>query len=142
MRSVRTWLWVFALLAAPAAAQMAPMMRAVQPSPQVVIDYQAQYQQEVEKNKALRGENTSLKAQLAAFASRGGSRVTAYCETPVLSRNTTGASNDCSNNGFGCEPVSGLCRTSAHSSDECAAGYVYCSVHANCVRSADECRSD
>jgi hypothetical protein len=140
MRSVRTWLWVFALLAAPAAAQMAPMMRAVQLSPQAVIDYQAQYQQEVEKNKALRGENTSLKAQLAAFAGRGGSRVTAYCETPTLSRNTAGASNDCSNNGFGCEPVSGLCRTTAHSSDECAAGYVYCSVHANCVRSADECR--
>ena len=106
-----------------------------------VIDYQAQYQKEVEKNKTLRNENTSLRSQLDAYTSRTGSRVTAYCETPTLSRNTAGASNDCSRNGFGCEPVSGLCRTQAHSSDECAAGYVYCSLHNNCVQTAQECES-
>ena len=106
-----------------------------------VIDYQAQYQKEVEKNKTLRNENTSLRAQLDAYTSRTGSRVTAYCETPTRSRNTAGASSDCSRNGFGCEPVSGLCRTTAHSTDECAAGYVYCSLHNNCVQTAQECES-
>jgi hypothetical protein len=104
-----------------------------------VIDYQAQYAKEVEKNKVLRNENTSLRAQLDSYTSRTGARVTAYCETPTLSRNTAGASNDCSRNGFGCEPVSGLCRTVAHSTDECAAGYVYCSLHNNCVQTAQEC---
>lgn len=104
-----------------------------------VIDYQAQYAKEVEKNKALRNENTSLRAQLDSYTSRTGTHVTAYCETPTLSRTTAGASNDCSRTGFGCEPVSGLCRTQAHSSDECAAGYVYCSLHNNCVQTAREC---
>jgi hypothetical protein len=116
--------------AAPAAAPSA-----------AVIDYQAQYQKELEKNKALRNQNASLQAQLDAFTSRTGTRVTAYCETSTLSRNTAGASNDCSTNGFGCEPVSGLCRTVAHSTDECAAGYVYCSLHNNCVRTAQECEN-
>jgi len=98
-----------------------------------VIDYQAQYRQEVEKNKTLRNENTSLRAQLDSYTSRTGSHVTAYCESQTVSRNTAGASNDCSHNGFGCEPVSGLCRTTAHSSDECAPGYVYCSTNNTCV---------
>ncbi|HSR65102.1 MAG TPA: hypothetical protein VLM17_05795 [Xanthomonadaceae bacterium] len=130
----------------PAAAQVRmlqvqPAARPAVQSPSVAVDYQAQYRQEVEKNKALRAQNASLKAQLDAYTSRTGSRVSAYCERATLSRNTAGASNDCSSNGFRCEPVSGLCRTVAHSSDECAAGYVYCSVHGNCVRSAQECQS-
>jgi hypothetical protein len=129
----------------PVAAQVR-MVKLPQAAPQTaaapsaaVIDFQAQYAKEVEKNKALRNENTSLRAQLDSYTSRTGTRVTAYCETPTLSRNTAGASNDCSRTGFGCEPVSGLCRTQAHSSDECAAGYVYCSLHNNCVQTAQEC---
>jgi len=129
----------------PVAAQVR-MVKLPQAAPQTaaapsaaVIDFQAQYAKEVEKNKALRDENTSLRAQLDSYTSRTGARVTAYCETPTLSRNTAGASNDCSRTGFGCEPVSGLCRTQAHSTDECAAGYVYCSLHNNCVQTAQEC---
>jgi hypothetical protein len=131
----------------PVAAQVR-MVKLPQAAPQTaaapsaaVIDFQAQYAKEVEKNKALRNENTSLRAQLDSYTSRTGTRVTAYCETPTLSRNTAGASNDCSRTGFGCEPVSGLCRTQAHSTDECAAGYVYCSLHNNCVQTAQECES-
>jgi len=119
----------------PAAPQTAA------PPTAAVIDFQAQYAKEVEKNKALRNENTSLRSQLDNYTSRTGARVTAYCETTSLSRNTAGASNDCSRTGFGCEPVSGLCRTQAHSTDECAAGYVYCSLHNNCVQTAQECES-
>ena len=151
---MRTWKFVVAGLVLvalmpialhPAVAQVR-MVKLPQDAPQAatapnaaVIDYQAQYQKEVEKNKALRNENTSLRSQLDAYTSRTGSRVTAYCETPTRSRNTAGASSDCSRNGFGCEPVSGLCRTTAHSTDECAAGYVYCSLHNNCVQTAQEC---
>jgi hypothetical protein len=148
---MRTWgiaivgLGLVALL--PVAAQVR-MVKLPQAAPQTaaaptaaVIDFQAQYAKEVAKNKELRNENTSLRAQLDSYTSRTGTRVTAYCETPTLSRNTAGASNDCSRNGFGCEPVSGLCRTQAHSSDECAAGYVYCSLHDNCVQTAQECQS-
>jgi hypothetical protein len=147
---MRKWKLVVAGLAlitlVPVAAQVR-MVKLPQPAATTtaavpstaVIDWQAQYRKEVEKNKALRNENTSLQSQLAAYTSRTGSRVTAYCETPTLSRNTAGASNDCSRNGFGCEPVSGLCRTVAHSSDECAAGYVFCSLHNTCVQTAQEC---
>lgn len=145
---MRKWGIVFAglLVAAlvPAAAQvrMLQVPQAARPaaaSQAADIDYQAQYREEVEKNKALRAENTSLKAQLDGYTSRTGSHVTAYCETPTLSRNTAGARNDCSASGFGCEPVSGLCRTVAHSTDECAAGYTWCSVHNTCVRTPQEC---
>ncbi|MGN6513189.1 MAG: hypothetical protein ACTHKZ_06385 [Lysobacteraceae bacterium] len=130
-----------ALLPAGAQVRMVqvPQQAARPANPAAAIDYQAQYRQEVEKNRALRAENASLKAQLDGYTSRTGSRVTAYCETPTLSRNTAGASNDCSRNGFGCEPVSGLCRTVAHSSDECAAGYTWCSLNNACVRTAREC---
>lgn len=40
----------------------------------VVIDYQAQYMQEHEKNKQLRAENDALKQQVADFTALGGSR--------------------------------------------------------------------
>lgn len=143
---MRKWTLLFAGLALaallPAAAQVRMMQvpQAARPATQAVqIDYQAQYRQEVDKNKALRAENASLKAQLDSYTSRTGSRVTAYCETPSLSRNTAGASNDCSRSGFGCEPVTGLCRTVAHSTDECAAGYVWCSLNNACVRTPQEC---
>lgn len=146
MRIARSVLAGFALAALLPAAAQVRMVKLPQPTASAaapaaaVIDYQAQYEKERAKNQALREENSSLQSQLAAYTGRTGSRVTAYCETPELSRNTAGARNDCSRNGFGCEPVSGLCRTVAHSSDECAAGYVYCSRYANCVRTADECR--
>ena len=96
-------------------------------APQVApaaIDFQAQYRKEVEKNRQLRSENTDLRQQLAEYTRRGGSLVHAYCETETLSRNTAGASEDCSIDGYKCEPVSGLCRTSANDSAQCADGYL------------------
>lgn len=110
----------------PAGRVVAPAARAVSPqlSQALAIDYQAQYRKEVEKNKQLRGENDGLRQQLAEYTRRGGSLVHAYCETRTLSRNTAGASNDCSHNGYTCEPVSGLCRTSANDSDQCSDGFL------------------
>lgn len=97
-------------------------------------DYQALYQKEAEKNRALRAEVASLTTRIAELTRPGGSLVQAYCETETVSRNTAGARNDCGATGYGCEPVSGLCRTSARSTLECAAGYVYCATNSSCVQ--------
>lgn len=106
----------------------------------MAIDYRQQWEQERAKNQALRSENARLSQQLAEWTGRGGSQVHAYCETPTLSRNSAGASNDCAVSGFACEPVSGLCRTVANSSADCAAGYIYCATSRQCVRDANGCR--
>ena len=122
-----------AIALVPAIAQnmpAAPAMQGVRPavSPQLAhamdIDYQAQYRKEVQKNKQLRGENTDLRQQLAEYTRHGGSLVHAYCETETVSRNTAGARNDCAPTGYKCEPVSGLCRTSANDSIQCADGFL------------------
>lgn len=106
----------------------------------LVKDYESMYRKEAEKNRQLKAEVQTLTDRIAELTRHGGSLVQAYCETPSMSRNTAGASNDCAAAGFGCEPVSGLCRTTARSSDQCAAGFVYCSKYANCVRTAQECQ--
>ena len=103
-------------------------------------DYEALYRKEVEKNRELKGTVDSLSARIAEMTRPGGRLVQAYCESNVVSRNTAGATSDCSAAGYACEPVSGLCRTSAQISDHCAAGFTYCSIHSNCVRTANECQ--
>lgn len=131
------------LLHTSAWAQTAPVTR-----PMVVpklggaidVDYKAQFEQERARNQRLREENGNLRATLDAWTARGGSLVHAYCETPTRSANSAGASNDCAASGYTCEPVSGLCRTSAADSGQCAAGYTWCVYGNRCVRSADECR--
>jgi len=112
--------------APPMSRVPAPAARTVSPqlSQALAIDWQAQYRKEVEKNQGLRGENDGLRHQLAEYTRRGGSLVHAYCETRTVSRNTAGASNDCARDGYTCEPVSGLCRTSANDSDQCSDGFL------------------
>ena len=82
---------------------------------------------------------TGLRSQLEAWTGKGGSLVHAYCETPSLSRNSAGASNDCATSGYNCEPVSGLCRTSAANSSECAAGYNWCVYGNRCIPKSATC---
>ena len=131
------------LLASPTALAQNPPR--VAPTPAVpakaitAIDYQALYRSEVEKNKDLKGQVASLTQRIDEMTRPDGSLVRAYCETPTMSRNTAGASNDCGRNGFACEPVSGLCRTSARSTSECAPGYIYCATNAGCVPNAAAC---
>lgn len=86
-----------------------------------------------QNNAALRDEIRSLQDQLSAYTNKGGSRVTAYCESSTISRNTAGATNNCAQAGYGCEPVSGLCRTSAQYSDHCAPGFVMDASSNRCV---------
>jgi len=126
MKQLSRWAVLALLVSAPLAAQnvsqvkpmMAPCVGAM------AIDYKQQWEKEREKNQQLRQENANLHAQLAAWTRKGGSQVHAYCETPTLSVNSAGARNDCAASGYGCEPVSGLCRTIVRSSDQCAPGYL------------------
>lgn len=145
---------LLALVAGLASAQTVQRIRPVGPAAATTVappaaevaagtlpkDYEALYRKEAEKARELRAEVQSLTARLAEISRPGGSLVQAYCESPTLSRNTAGASNDCASAGYACEPVSGLCRTSARSSADCAAGSVYCATRANCVRTAEECQ--
>lgn len=120
-------------LAAQNAATLRPMVAPVKVDA-VQVDWKVQYDKERAKNQELRGQVASLQAELASWTSKGGSQVHAYCETETLSRNTAGASNDCAASGYKCERVSGLCRTSANSSAECAGSWLYCATTRQCVR--------
>lgn len=115
-------------LAAQNAATLRPMVAPVKVAPvkvdAVQVDWKVQYDKERAKNQALRGQVASLQAELASWTSKGGSQVHAYCETETLSRNSAGARNDCAASGYRCEPVSGLCRTSARVTADCAPYFV------------------
>lgn len=130
-------------LSPPVAAQAAPVLRpmvAPRIAASTAIDYKAQYEQERARNQQLRDENGDLRATLAAWTSKGGSLVHAYCATPTRSASSAGASNDCGASGYTCEPVSGLCRTSAADSSQCASGHTWCVYGNRCVRSASDCK--
>jgi len=122
------------LVAAPLSAQNVSSVRPIAtPNISAIqIDYKAKWEQERSKNQQLRDENSGLRAQLDAWTNKGGSQVHAYCETPTLSVSSAGARNDCAASGYGCEPVSGLCRTVARSSNDCAPGFLMNVDH--CVR--------
>ena len=126
MKPVSRWAVLALLMSAPLAAQN---VSAVKPmvAPNVgavAIDYKQQWEKEREKNQQLRQDNARLQSQLAEWTRKGGSLVHAYCETPTMSVNSVGARSDCAANGYGCEPVSGLCRTVVRSSDQCAPGFL------------------
>lgn len=126
MKHRNRWILLLLLVAAPLSAQnvvgMKPM--AVPNVNAVQVDYRQQFEKEREKNQQLRAENARLQSQLAEWTRRGGSLVHAYCETPTVSANSSGARNDCAATGYGCEPVSGLCRTVARTSNDCAPGFL------------------
>ena len=78
----------------------------------------------------LRQERRELNAKLAEAVATieqmtkpGGSLVRAYCESPEVSRNTAGATENCGR--YQCGQVDGLCKKSCSgaSAGECASGY-------------------
>lgn len=121
-------------VSAPAAAQVT-QLRPITPQidTSVQIDYRAEYEKLRARNQELRAENAALRAQLDEWTRRGGSLVHAYCESDTVSRSTAGDRNDCAASGYACEPVSGLCRTSANSSADCAGTWIYCPTNRQCV---------
>lgn len=143
MKHRNVWiLLILLLVAAPLAAQNAtPVRPMATPNLNVIqVDYKQQWEKEREKNQQLRAENASLQSQLAEWTRKGGSQVHAYCEAPTLSVNSAGSRNDCAASGYTCEPVSGLCRTSAANGSECAIGRQWCVYGNRCVASPAECK--
>ncbi|QNP41779.1 hypothetical protein [Lysobacter solisilvae (ex Woo and Kim 2020)] len=127
MNRIARWALLALLVSAPLSAQNTAAIRPmVAPTNinAVQIDYKQQWEKEREKNQQLRSENANLQSQLAEWTRKGGSLVHAYCEAPTVSVNSAGARNDCAASGYGCEPVSGLCRTVARSSMDCAPGFL------------------
>ena len=100
-------------------AQLKPIQlnQAVQPNQLVLNTPEAVAAREIaqlkRENARLQAENELLKSQVNGYSVLGGSQVHAYCAagTNTLSKNTTGAENNCAGAGYTCEPVSGLCRT-------------------------------
>lgn len=134
MKHRNGWILLALLVAAPLAAQnVTPIKPMATPNLNAIqVDYKQQYEKEREKNQQLRAENANLQSQLAEWTRKGGSLVHAYCETPTMSASSAGARNDCAASGYNCEPVSGLCRTVARTSDDCAPGFLMNVDH--CVR--------
>lgn len=128
-----------AAVAAQAQTAIQPIkLQSVQPNVQVaqVKDPALEVARLERENKRLREENEALKKRVDDFTRLGGSEVHAYCPagSPTLSRNTSGAENNCGAAGYTCEPVSGLCRTSCQTSDMCAGGFTCDTGAQQCVR--------
>jgi hypothetical protein len=126
--------------AKPATAATPAKVAAPADAATVQPDYRAELEKARARNKQLRAENDTLRAQLVQWTSKEGSRVLAYCETPTMSANSAGARNDCASAGYTCEPVSGLCRTSAANGSQCAGSRIWCVYGNRCVTSAAECK--
>jgi hypothetical protein len=125
MRHFNRWMLLSLMVAMPLAAQTLNGVKPITPNINAIqVDWKQQFEKEREKNRKLREENGQLQSQLAEWTRKGGSLVHAYCETRTISANSAGARYDCSVSGYTCEPVSGVCRTSARSSDECATGFL------------------
>lgn len=134
---MKAWAMVCAVLLLASASVLAQSMRPITVTPEAVRAMEVDpspCKPHVDRNKQLRAENEALKARIDGFTRLGGSHVVAYCENPSTSRNTAGASADCSLAGYNCEPVSGQCRTTCQTSDMCSGGFVCDTGARQCVR--------
>lgn len=114
------------LVGAAAAQNLQPIKLAPTVRPNVdaaQIDQAALEKAALEReNKRLREENAALNKRVTDLTSLGGSEVHAYCATPTTSANTAGASANCAASGYGCDQVTGLCKTRCDTSNDCAGG--------------------
>jgi len=162
MRKPLLVLAAFAALAVPALAQIAPVriVRPVEPPPQVqAIRITPQDQQLTfdvandperakamiaklrAKNRELRGQMSltlsdlqSLRAELDAITSRGGSLVRAQCMSATLSRRTDGSGEEnCAASGYTCGEVEGTCHRQCTTSNQCAPGFLCDTSVSRCV---------
>ena len=122
-----------AIVVTPALAQVmqiqrpviVPQIQPVQNDPDVaqkvmtVEDAQAQIAKLRAEKKELNARLNETLATLDQWTKKGGSLVHAYCESDSISRNTSGASENCALSGYTCAPVEGTCRRSCVSSSDC-----------------------
>jgi hypothetical protein len=84
------------------------------------------------EKRELNQKLTEALARIDEMTRRGGSLVSAYCESPSVSRNTAGATENCG--AYRCGEVDGLCRKTCNVTTDCA-GYHVCDTAAHvCVR--------
>lgn len=122
-----------AIVVTPALAQVmqiqrpviVPQIQPVQNDPDVaqkvmtIEDAQAQIAKLRAEKKELNARLNETLATLDQWTKKGGSLVHAYCESDSISRNTSGASENCALSGYTCAPVEGTCRRSCVSSSDC-----------------------
>ena len=122
-----------AIVVTPALAQVmqiqrpviVPQIQPVQNDPDVaqkvmtIEDAQAQIAKLRAEKKELNARLNETLATLDQWTKKGGSLVHAYCESDSISRNTSGASENCALGGYTCAPVEGTCRRSCVSSSDC-----------------------
>ena len=122
-----------AIVVTPALAQVmqiqrpviVPQIQPVQNDPDVaqkvmtIEDAQAQIAKLRAEKKELNARRNETLATLDQWTKKGGSLVHAYCESDSISRNTSGASENCALSGYTCAPVEGTCRRSCVSSSDC-----------------------
>jgi hypothetical protein len=117
--------------AAASSAQVQPAVKPlvlqplqVAPKPELESNLPEQRIARLEAEKReLQEENIRLREQNRQMTELGGSQVHAYCPSREISRNTAGAENNCASSGYNCESVSGLCRTTCGTSDDCAVDF-------------------
>jgi hypothetical protein len=121
-----------AIVVTPAIAQMqiqrpliVPQIQPVQNDPDAakkvmtIEEAQAQIAKLRAEKRELNDRLTETLATLDQWTKKGGSLVHAYCESDSISRNTSGASENCALSGYTCAPVEGTCRRSCVSSSDC-----------------------
>ena len=86
-------------------------------------DYEAEFRKLKARYDALTQENANLKNQITQYTSLGGSLVHAYC-TDNISHTTAGAQQDCTDAGYSCQPITGLCNTRCYTQDDCAPSHL------------------
>ena len=115
----------------------APTAPTAQTSPEGQLTYEDSERLKEALNK-LRREKLALRNQLAVTLAdlqtlrieldettrKGGERVTAFCASDELSRNTAGAEENCAASGYRCAEVTGLCHRQCGTTSMCAPGYV------------------
>lgn len=74
--------------------------------------------------QSLQNENAALNNRIIQLTTKGGTLVRAYCSDDLkISKSTAGATEDCTFNGYTCQPVSGLCNRDCNTQDDCTPGY-------------------
>lgn len=143
MRSWAIVLWsLFAIIAGAAVAVAqapSPITQRVQaavPSRVQAVDPLVQLRAQVQ---SLASRVTQLQSRVDTLevSGKGAASVIFQCVDPVTSKASNGVMESCSP--YGCDGQIGRCRKTAATSNDCAAGYSWCSIYNSCA-TTEQCR--
>ncbi|WP_156029711.1 hypothetical protein [Sphingomonas sp. URHD0057] len=89
-----------------------------------IEDAQAQIVKLRAEKRELSDKLNATLATLDEWTKKGGSLVHAYCESEEVSRNSSGATEDCTASGYRCSSVEGTCRRQCNVTTDCAGSFV------------------